>query len=309
MEDLYNVLGVARGASQDEIRKAHRKLSRENHPDRNPGDDAAAQKFKQVQAAYEVLSDADKRAKYDRFGHTGGRGGSGPIDISEIFGNDADLGSLFAEAFGMGGGRRGGFGGGGFNFGGAGFGGQPRPQKGRDIEATIDIAFNTAALGGKHSLTVTAGGRRDELTVSIPPGVKTGSMIRLREQGGPGAGGGPNGDVLVRIQVAAHPYFRREGNNLYVDVPVTIVEASLGARVDVPTLSDGIMELTVPPGSSSGTKLRLREKGVVDQKTKQPGDLFVVLKIVAPKELDDRSRELLEEFAALNIDDPRDGLW
>lgn len=305
MEDLYNVLGVARGASQDEIRNAYRKLSREHHPDRNPGDEAAAQKFKQVQAAHEVVSDPEKRAKYDRFGHAGGRGGQGPIDLSELFGSDADLGSMFAEAFGLGGGRRGG--GGGFNFGSG--GGAPRPQKGRDIEATIDIAFNTAALGGKHGLTLTANGRREELTVSIPPGVKTGSMIRLREQGQPGAGGGPNGDVLVRIQVAPHPYFRREGNNLLVDVPVTIVEASLGAQVDVPTLSDGIVKVTVPPGASSGTKLRLREKGVVDQKTRQPGDLFVVLKMVAPKDLDDRSRELLEEFRTLNPDDPRDGLW
>lgn len=308
MEDLYNVLGVSRSASQDEIRKAHRKLSREKHPDRNPGDEAAAQKFKQVQAAYEVLGDPEKKAKYDRFGHTGGRGGGGPVDINELFGGD--LGSLFAEAFGTGGGGRG-FPGG-FNFGGGGhggFGGAPRPQKGRDVEASIEIAFNTAALGGQHGLSLTTQGRREELTVTIPPGVNTGSVIRLREQGQPGAGGGPNGDVLVRIKVAPHPYFRRDGSNLHVDVPVTIVEATLGAQVDVPTISDGIVNVTVPPGAASGTKLRLRGKGVVDQKTKQAGDLFAVLKIIAPKELDDRSRELLTEFAALNPTDPRAELW
>lgn len=303
MEDLYNVLGVARGASQDEIRKAHRKLSRESHPDRNPGDKAADQKFKQVQAAYEVLSDSDKRAKYDRFGHTGGRGGGGaggPVDLSDLFGNDADLGSLFAEAFGGGGGGRGGFGG---------FGGRPGPQKGRDSEASIEIAFNTAAEGGRHGLTLTGQGRREELTITIPPGVSTGSVIRLTGQGSPGSGGGQNGDLLVRIKVSPHPYFRREGSNLLVDVPITITEAALGAQVDVPTLSEGLVTVTVPPGTSGGAKLRLRGKGVTDQKTKQTGDLLAVLKIVAPKELDDRSRELLQEFAELNAIDPRADLW
>ncbi len=298
MEDLYNVLGVERGTSQDEIRKAHRKLSRENHPDRNPGNEAAAQKFKQVQAAYEVLGDADKKAKYDRFGHAGGRGGPGPIDLSELFGNDADLGSLFAEAFGMGGSR-----------GGGGFGGQPRARRGRDTEATIEIAFSTAAEGGKHGLTVTTQGRREELTITIPPGVSTGSVIRLGGQGGAGSGGGPNGDLLARIKVAPHPYFRREGSNLIVDVPITIAEAALGGQVDLPTLSEGIITMTVPPGSSSGAKLRLRGKGVTDQKTKQHGDLIAVLRIVAPKDLDDRSRELISEFNTLNPADPRADLW
>ena len=301
MEDLYNVLEVERGTSQDDIRKAHRKLSRENHPDRNPGNEAASQKFKQVQAAYEVLGDAEKRARYDRFGHAGGRGGPGPIDLSELFGNDADLGSLFAEAFGGGGGR----GGGGFG----GFGGQPRARRGRDTEATIEIAFSTAAEGGKHGLTVTTQGHREELTITIPPGVSTGSMIRLGGQGGAGSGGGPNGDLLARIKVAPHPYFRREGSTLLVDVPITIVEAALGGQVDVPTLSEGIIAMTVPPGSSSGTKLRLRGKGVTDQKTKQRGDLIAVVKIVAPKDLDDRSRELLTDFNALNPADPRADLW
>jgi curved DNA-binding protein len=308
-DDLYSVLGVPRGAPQADIKKAYRKLSRENHPDAKPNDEAASLKFKQVQAAYEVLSDPEKREKYDRYGNAafqrGGAGpGSGPIDLSDIFGQGFD----FADLFGGGGRRAGGFGGGGFGGGGFG-GGRPAPRKGQDVETSIEVPFTTAAEGGEYSLSLNIGGRHETLTVRIPPGVNNGSVIRLAGQGHPGSSGGPAGDLRVTLKVSLHPWFRRDGANLLVDVPVTIFEATLGGKVDVPTLSEGLVTVSVPAGSASGTKLRLRGKGVTDAKTKATGDLFAVLKIVAPKELDETSRELLEQLRNLNPQDPRESLW
>jgi curved DNA-binding protein len=289
-EDFYKLLGVSRGASKVEIKKAYRKLSRENHPDAKPDDKAAAEKFGEVQNAWDVLSDDEKRAKYDQFGHAAfERGGSpfqqrGPVDLGDIFGGGGfDFGDLFG-----GGGRR-----------------ARRPMKGQDVQASIDIAFTTAAEGGSHELSL--GPKR--IDVRIPPGITSGQAIRLRGQGHPGSNGGPDGDVLVSVKVAPHPWFRREGRNLLIDVPVTMTEAALGAKVDVPTLTEGTVSLTVPAGSSSGTKLRLRGKGIPDRKTGERGDQLVVLKIAVPKELDDRSRELLEEFAERAVGNPRDGLW
>ncbi|NQV28445.1 MAG: J domain-containing protein [Rhodopirellula sp.] len=299
-EDYYQVLGVARSASDAELKKAHRKLSKDNHPDSKPNDKAAAEKFKQVQEAYSVLSDTEKRQKYDRFGHAafeGGRGGGSPFN-----GGQVDLGDLF------------GGGGGSFDFGdlfGGGGGGRraTRARKGQDAETTIDIPFNTAAEGGSYGLTVNTTGQPQQLTARIPAGVDTGSVIRLSGQGHPGAGGGPNGDLLVKIRVAAHPYFRRDGANLLVDVPVSMTEAALGAKVDVPTLSEGLVTVTVPAGSASGTRLRLRGKGIINRKTNEPGDLYAILQIVVPKALDDRSRELLQEFAELHPENLREDRW
>ena len=300
-EDFYQVLGVSRKATDDELKKAYRKLARENHPDRKPNDKAAAEKFKSVQDAYAVLGDNEERQQYDRFGHAafqGRRGGAGaspfgaggggsPVDLGDLFGNGFDLGDLFGR-----GGRQ-----------------AARARKGQDAETTIDIPFNTAAEGGSYGLTVNTSGQPQQLTARIPAGVDNGSVIRLSGQGHPGAGGGPNGDLLVRIRIAPHPYFRRDGANLLVDVPVSLTEASLGAKVDVPTLSEGLITVTVPAGSASGTRLRLRGKGIINRKTNEPGDLYAILQIVVPKSLDERSRALLEEFAELHPEDPRDGRW
>ena len=287
-EDFYQVLGVSKNSSDADIKKAYRKLSRENHPDRKPNDKAAAEKFKQVQEAYSVLSDSEKRQKYDRFGHAafqgGGRGGGSPFGGG---GGGFDFGDLFG-----GGGRR-----------------APRARKGQDVETTIDVPFNTAAEGGSYSLTVNTAGKPEQITARIPAGVDSGSTIRLTGQGHPGMGGGPNGDLMVKIRVAPHPYFRRDGSNLLVDVPISLTEAALGAKVDVPTLSEGLVTVTVPPGSASGTRLRLRGKGIINRKTNEPGDLYAILQIVVPKELDDRSRELLEEFAELHPEDLREDRW
>jgi curved DNA-binding protein len=299
-EDFYQVLGVSKNSSEAELKKAYRKLSRENHPDSKPNDKAAAEKFKQVQEAYSVLSDSEKRQKYDRFGHAafqgGGRGGGSPfgggqVDLSDLFGGGGG-GFDFGDLFGGGGGRR-----------------AARARKGQDVETTIDVPFTTAAEGGSYSLTINTSGKPEQITARIPAGVDSGSVIRLSGQGHPGMGGGPNGDLMVKIRVAPHPYFRRDGANLLVDVPISLTEAALGAKVDVPTLSEGLVTVTVPAGSASGTRLRLRGKGIINRKTNEPGDLYAILQIVVPKNLDDRSRELLEEFAKLHPENLREDRW
>ena len=311
--DYYKTLGVSKTASAEEIRKAHKKLSKKYHPDVNKDKDAPEQ-FKHVQEAFDVLSDTDKRQQYDRFGHVlpagaggpqgqpfnwgGGRpggGGSGPVDFSDLFGGgQVDLEQILGGAFGGGGGKR-----------------QSRraPRRGDDVEVEVEIPFQIAVEGGKYELNLDRGGQQENLSVKIPAGVDAGSLVRLAGQGHPGANSGPAGDLLVRIRVAGHPWFRREGNNLLVDVPVTITEAALGAKVEAPTLSEGTVVLTIPPGTSSGAKLRLKGKGVLDRSTKERGDLFVVIKIVVPRKPGERATQLLRELAEVEPYDPRGGLW
>lgn len=308
-ENLYNILGVSRNATEDEIRKAYKKLARENHPDVKPDDKSAAERFRQVQDAYSVLGDEKKRKQYDQFGTTfrDGAGtqswntGTGPIDLGDIFGGQfgggggasIDLGDLFGGAFGGGGRQR----------------RAARPAKGQDVKTEITVPFHVAAEGGNHELTVSNDGKTERLTAKIPAGVASGSVIRLSGQGHPGRHGGPAGDLLVTITVAAHPYFRRDGNNVLIDVPVTVSEATLGAKIDVPTMSEGSVVVTIPPGASSGTKLRLREKGFPIQKTGKRGDQFVVVKVAVPDQLSDRARELFEELAEATPLSPREDLW
>jgi DnaJ-class molecular chaperone len=305
--DYYKVLGVSREASADEIRKAYRKLSRQYHPDMKPNDQEAVEKFKQVQEAFEILGDTEKREQYDRYGSAfqggrqpgpgpGGRawgrgpaGGAGPIDLGDLFGGGFDLGDLFGA--GRGGARA----------------ARPRPGESQSLE--IDVPFQTAAEGGSYELHLQRDGKPERITIKIPPGVDTGSVIRLAGQGQPGQHGGPPGDLLVTIRVMPHPYFRREGNNLLLDVPLTFTEAGLGAKVEVPTLSEGKVTLTIPPGTSSGTKLRLRSKGIPDRETKQRGDQYVIAKIIAPQKPNPQAQELLQQLAIAAPQSPRDGLW
>ncbi|QDV51901.1 DnaJ C-terminal domain-containing protein [Gimesia fumaroli] len=299
--DYYDILEVSRSASADEIKKAYRKLSRKYHPDMAPDDKSADQKFKEVQEAYEVLRDENKRKQYDQFGHSfqqagpGGGGyyqsggGAGPVDMEDLFGGGGiDLGDLFGGAFR--GGKR----------------AQPRPQKGESKRLQIEIPFHLAAVGGQHEVTLQKGSSSERLTIKIPAGVDNGSVIRLGGQGGPGIHGGPPGDLLITIKVGNHPYFKRDGSNLLLEVPITLPEAALGAKVDVPTLSEGEVTVTIPPGTSSGTKLRLRGKGITDQKTKQPGDQICSIKIVAPKDLSEQDRSLYEQ---INQEAPRSKAW
>lgn len=308
-KDYYDTLGVSKTATADEIRKAHKKLAKKYHPDANQDDKEAERKFKEVQEAYDVLSDEEKRKTYDRFGSaafepgagfpgghpgqaggfrwSGPGGGGGPVDLESLFGAGGfDPSSLF------GGGR-----------------GRGRARKGEDVEVAIDIPFTVAVQGGGHEVAMDRGGKVERVSVKIPPGVDTGAVIRLAGQGEPGVGGGPAGDLRLTVRVASHPWFRREGTNLLVDVPVTFSEAALGGKVDVPTLDEGRVVVTVPPSTSSGAKLRLREKGVLDRQTGKRGDLFAVLKVVPPTPLTDKARELLAALEKECPKDPRTGLW
>lgn len=314
-EDYYKTLGVSKTASADEIRKAYRKLARVNHPDANPNDPKAAERFKQIQESYDVLNDAEKRKMYDQFGPgfqnmgPGGPGGpgpgpggfggfhqgSGPVDLGELFGRGGiDLGDFFGGGGmgGAGGARR----------------GKRGTVRGEDIRAQVHVPFETAIRGGSVDIRVDRGGNVETLGIKIPAGVNEGQVIRLGGQGEPGTRGGPAGDLLLSINIEAHPYFRREGSNLLLDVPVSPSEAVLGAKVEVPTLGEGTVVVKVPPGTSSGTKLRLRGKGVTDPQTKQAGDQFVVVKIVLPKNISEKDQELYKQLAA-NEGSVRNGLW
>jgi len=317
--DLYKVLGVARDVEADALKKAYRKLARRHHPDVNPGDKASEDKFKEISEAYDVLSDPIKRRNYDEFGEVALQGGF-----------DAEQARRAREAFGarFGGGAEGGpqFGGGEpfefgdlddllgrFGFGGRGGAGRAAGLRGSDLQAQLELDFLEAAKGGEKRLTLQLAGedgrlRSQTLTVRIPPGVADGGRIRLRGKGAPGLGGGPPGDLWATVRVRPHPVFRREGRNLIVDVPLTIVEAIRGAKIEVPTL-DGRATLTVPPGTDSGQKLRLRGKGIAAPGGGALGDLYVVIQIRVPKQLDADALEKLDALAGAGPEDPRKELF
>ena len=317
-EDLYQTLGVGRDASKDEIKKAHRKLALKYHPDKNPDDKVASEKFKRAQEAYDVLSDEEKRAAYDRYGadfekirssgYQPGAGGFDGLDLDQIFGGGRggrgggggaggqtqfDGFSDFFEQM-MGGGGRG-----------QGAGGRQRQapsQKGGNTRHELEIPLQTAVQGGKTEFYL----NDEKLSVNIPAGVETGSKIRLRDRGQPSPNGGPSGDLILLIKVSDHPCFRRNGRNLELNLPVSVGEAVLGAKIDIPTPS-GTVALSIPANSSSGRRLRLKGQGV-KQRDGSAGDLFVVLQIEVPKEADEESQKLIEQFDARNPVPLRDGL-
>ena len=316
-EDYYKTLEVSRNASADEIQAAYRKLARKYHPDLNPDDESAKKKFQEVQAAFDVLNDASKRELYDRYGSSfesmgaggGPRTGAGPwssapgsgwsgggwtggggagaeeFDFSQVFGGGE--GSPFGDIFSQ--------------FRRAPEGGKrarsASARRGADVAAEVTIPFNVAVLGGETEL-----GLQDELgnikrvAVKIPAGIDDGKKIRLRGQGEPAKRGGTPGDLLITVHVSPHAHFTRRGNHLDLKVPVTLAEAALGAKVDVPT-PQGTISLRVPPGTSSGTKLRAKGRGVAP-KAGDPGDLYAEIEIALPKKLDERSQELIRELDA-----------
>jgi len=314
--DLYKVLGVARDVDADALRKAYRKLARRHHPDVNPGDKAAEDKFKEISEAYDVLSDPAKRRNYDEFGEVSLQGG---FDAEQARRSREAFGARFGGGEGPGGyasGEAFEFGDlddllGRFGFGGRGASGRAAGLRGSDLEASLELDFLEAAKGGEKRLTLGLAGedgrlRNETLTVRIPPGVADGGRIRLRGKGAPGLGGGPPGDLWATVRVGSHPVFRREGRDVFVDVPVTIPEAIRGAKIEVPTL-DGRATVTVPPGSDSGRKLRLRGKGIPDPAGGAPGDLYVVIQIRVPKDLDAAALEKLDALAG--AEDPRKELF
>lgn len=294
--DLYADLGVKRDASDAEIKKAYRRLARKFHPDVNPGNRRAEERFKRISLAYDILGDSKKRAQYDQFGEAGfdgnGFGGGshpgGGFRGSPFGGFGPEgFGDLFEQLFRGGGGR-------------------PRgPYKGQDLETSVTLTLEEVVRGVTRRISLGESGRVD---VKIPAGVDTGTKIRVAGKGRSGGDGGPPGDLFVRIQVAAHPYFRREGRDLYLDLPLTVFEATLGAKVRIPTL-DGHTQLTVPSGMASGAKLRLRGKGLPTPKGGGArGDLFAVVKIVTPKELSATDKAQLEDLGRRLSGNPRSGL-
>jgi molecular chaperone DnaJ len=345
--DYYEVLGVGRKANEQEIKSAYRKLALKYHPDRNPGDKHAEEKFKEAAEAYSVLADTDKRHMYDRFGHAGlGGAATGGFDPSVFTGFEDILGGL-GDMFGLGDvfGRR-----------------RSGPQRGADLRYDLEVTFEEAARGAETTIqiprqeTCTAcrgsgaapgstpatcpqchgrgqlryqqgfftvartcgqcGGtgsiiakpctacrgagrvpRERKLTVRIPPGIATGQRLRLAGEGEAGPGGGHPGDLYVVIHVQEHPFFQREGNDLYCQVPLDFPTLVLGGAVSVPTL-DGDQSLTVPPGTESGTTFRIRGKGLPDVGGRGHGDLLITVTVRTPKKLTKEQRRLLEELAA-----------
>lgn len=318
-EDYYKTLGVDRNASQADIEKAYRTLARKYHPDMNPDDKTAKKKFQQVQAAFDVLSDASKRELYDRYGssfESAARGGPrpGPQGWSAQGApgfEDVDLSQFFGERFGQGGAGPFDF----FSqFGRAGRGARggrgARPaaaDRGADLTAELEIPFNLAVAGGQTQITLARGeGHPETITVKVPAGIDEGKKIRLRGQGAPAPEGGTPGDLLITVHVAPHPWFQRRGDNLHVRLPVTLREAAEGAKVDVPT-PRGTVSVRVPPHSSSGKKLRIKGRGV-EAKGRPAGDLFAEIQIVLPPELSDTDLQKLREIEQAHPYNPREQL-
>ncbi len=385
--EYYETLGVPKKASSDDIRKAYRKLARKFHPDLNPGDKSSEERFKNVQEAYDVLSDAKKRQMYDQFGFysengfpgpgAGGAGQQGPHPGMDFSGFDF---SDFMAGSGQGG-RRAGRGGtetgGGFRdifsqfFGGRGEARQPEPEKGGDLEYVMQIDFWQAIKGTQTRLEITryevcgtchgsgasgagevtcpqckgtgnvtqmAGAMKFNLTcprcggsgklrnacptcggegrvpynesveVRIPPGARSGSRLRVPGKGNAGTQGAPPGDLYITTQVVEHPFFKRDGDNIEISVPIAIWEAALGAKIEVPTI-DGRTLLKIPQGTQNGQRFRLREKGVMNSRTNVRGDQIVEVSMEAPDPRDEKTRELLREMSKLHPEDPRAKIW
>jgi molecular chaperone DnaJ len=345
--DYYDVLGVSRLASDEELKKAYRKLALRYHPDKNPGDREAEERFKEIGEAYAILCDAERRAQYDRFGHAAfEQGGLGGFDFSAGF--EDILGDLFGDFFGTGRGR----------------GGRTRARRGQDLQYQLELTFEEAAQGCEKTLSIprltactTCGGtgakpgtkptvcsqcrgsgqirfqqgffaiaktcgtcagqgtvisspcadcdgagarrRTHTLNVRVPAGVDSGSRLKLRGEGETGGNGGHPGDLYVLIRVAPHPIFTRDGVDVVCEVPVSVVQAALGTKLEIPTL-DGPRKLDVPPGTQSGHVFRLRGLGVPDLNGYGRGDQVVRLAVETPRKLSARQRELLEEFARIS---------
>jgi curved DNA-binding protein len=304
-KDLYQVLGVARDATEDQIRKAYRRLARLHHPDVNPNDKSAEDRFKEVSFAYDVLSDPEKRRRYDEFGMQGLEPGFDPeqarawrrwsegaqrspghagteeeIDLDELLGRLGGLGG-FARGF------------------------AGRPSRGRDVHAEVSVDLLDAVLGREVRLQVPG---RGALRVRIPAGADDGTRVRLAGQGEPGGSGTPPGDLYLTLHLRPHPFYRRDGDDLSLDLPVTLPELVLGASVEVPT-PDGTATVRVPPHSRPGQRLRLRGKGVPRRGSAGRGDLYVRLAVDLPEDRDGELEALAEKMEPLYAGrDPRAGL-
>ena len=306
--DYYQLLGVGRDASADDIKKAYRKLALKYHPDKAKGDKKVAEeKFKQISEAYAVLSNPDKRKEYDQFGSQVFRQKFTQEDIFKgaDFNDMFDLGlseGLFSRLFGgLGGGR--GRGAGGrtrvYQFGGGGpqgFGGQVPPRQGEDLQVEMPITLHEMAFGTEKVVALPTNGHVDKINVKIPPGALPGKRLRVSGKGRPGPLGGPPGDLYVKLKEVEHPVFKREGSDLYVDRHIKFTEAALGTKVTVPTLDGKTMSLKVPPGTQSHTKMRLKNYGLPQANGKTRGDQFVRIIVDTPASLTKKQKTLIEEM-------------
>ena len=295
MRDPYSVLGVDRRADNDTIRKAYRKLARQWHPDVNHAD-GAAERFKEINAAYDIVGDADKRRMWDEFGEASTRPGFDPKRARAFRGAASGRGSTFdfggvdvddllSSIFG----------------GGSGF--ERGPRRGADQQVDLNVDFLLTVCGGERRITIRRpDGRTEALTVPIPAGAKDGGKVRLRGQGLPPRGGGPCGDLIVRLKVADHPFLTRNDDDLELEVPITVLEALRGATITVPTPT-GDIRLTVPAGVASGTRLRIKGRGV--QRSAGAGDLYVTLRPTVPSSDDPEVLRAAERIEAAYPTDPR----
>lgn len=292
-KDPYQILGVARSATQADIKRAYRRLAKKHHPDRNAGDKSSERRFKEVQAAYEVLGEERRREQFDRFGAGGPvpeyrqwRSGGAPQgdNVQVDFGAFGDLTGIFEQFFNRGPAR------------GARRRRAPRAAnpRGANIEHAVELSLEEAARGTAREIRLAADGTQSErIEIRVPAGVSDGQKIRVRAKGQDGPGG--RGDLMIVCRICPHAYFRRDDLDISLDLPLTFAEAVRGAKVDIPTL-DGTTRLTVPPGTSGGAKLRLRGKGISDARSGRTGDMYAVVRIEAPRELSPKAGELLEQL-------------
>ena len=294
-EDYYKVLGVSKNASDEEIKKAYRKLAMKYHPDHAKDNKAAEEKFKLISEAYAVLRDKEKRKQYDTFGSEGFHQRYSQEDIFRNF----DFGEIFKE-FGFGGGRGGGVH---FSFGGGSpFGGVGRQQraqavKGSDLVYELPLTLREVYAGTTKSVAFEHNGRSERISVKVPKGISAGKKLRIGGKGEPSPYGGPSGDLLIQAKIIPDPDFRVEGKDLYMEREVKLTEAILGTRISVPTLGSKRLNLKVPPGTRHGTKMRLGGKGLPGMKDSTKGDLYVTILVSIPKKLTDKQRELVDELA------------
>ncbi len=310
-KDYYKILGVSRDATQEEIKKAYRRLARKYHPDVRPGDKEAEEKFKEISEAYEVLSDPEKRKKYDQFGaywkqyqQTGGAGGgisweeflrqtagaqqggggyrvytTSAEDLGDLFGEDFRFSDFFEYLFG-GGPRR-----------------KARPRKGEDYQATITITLEEAFHGTERTIAV----QGEKIRIKIRPGIQDGQQLKISGKGAPGYQGGPRGDLYITVKILPHERFRRQGDDLYTEITVDLYTAVLGGEVMLTTLDGKKVKLKVPPGTQPGTTLKLRKLGMPKYRSpKQRGDLYVKINVQIPTRLTDEERQLFEQLAQLH---------